>query len=269
MAAQRFHANGPALFLVLKLTPIPDPRSFDRRSRPASDSLGRKHRSSGGGRRAYHKQRVRDGARPSNRGAKSAQLLLPEPYSRCSRRRSESYSASGLGFARVPRLCLRLVSPYFPIGPPLGLDLDPVSRRSASSSNCSSGRPDRRKDDCQHYHCPQPRVYSERLPNGQTLAIDRDANQPSVRPTKVGYGRMFELRVTIRAYDKEIRRVVADAWVEVVHLKIRFSVTLFEGERTKLAPATMQLAKKDANPGRNDAAPFGHGRKDSWTRLRS
>jgi hypothetical protein len=100
------------------------------------------------------------------------------------------------------------------------------------------------------------------------LAIDCDANQPSVRPAKVGYGCMFELRVTIRAYDKKIHRVVADARVEVVNFKIRLSAALFEGERTKLAPAIMQLAKKDTNPGRNDAAPLCLGRKDGRTRLR-
>jgi hypothetical protein len=100
------------------------------------------------------------------------------------------------------------------------------------------------------------------------LAIDCDANHPSVSPTKISHGRMFELRVAIRAQDKEIHRVVADARIEVVNLKIRLSITLFEGERTELTLSIVQLAKKDTNPGRNDAASLGHGRKDGWTRLR-
>jgi hypothetical protein len=53
--------------------------------------------------------------------------------------------------------------------------------------------------------------------------------------------------MTVWAYYKEISWVVTDARIEVVHLKIWPTAVLFEGKRTKLTSAAMQLAKKDTN----------------------
>ena len=110
---------------------------------------------------------------------------------------------------------------------------------------------------------------SKGLSDTQMLTIDCHANQPATRPTKVGHGRMLELCVTVRAYNEQIRWVMTDVRIEMVDLKVRLSITLFEGKGTKLALAVMQLSKKDTNCRRNDLVPLDSERKDGWTRPRN
>ena len=104
-----------------------------------------------------------------------------------------------------------------------------------------------RNHNAQTQQGPPYRVMSERLPNRETLAIDRHADQPVPGPPEVGYRGMFELGVAVRAQDEEITWVEAHLWVEMMYFEIRLAVPLFESERTELTSPVVEFSEQNAN----------------------
>ncbi len=75
---------------------------------------------------------------------------------------------------------------------------------------------------------------SERLSNGQTLTVDRHADEPVTSPPEIAHCRVLQLSMAVCADDEQVTRVMADLWVKMMYFKVWFAVSFFKGERTKL-----------------------------------
>ena len=106
---------------------------------------------------------------------------------------------------------------------------------------------------------------SERLPNRETLAIDHHADQPVTSPPEIGYRSMLELGVAVWAQDQEVTWVVADLWVEMMYLEIRFAVPFYKSERTELTFPVVQFSEQDANSRGYTLVALGRTWKHPWT----
>jgi hypothetical protein len=71
---------------------------------------------------------------------------------------------------------------------------------------------------------------NEWLTDTETLAVDRNPDQPVINPFEVRYRGMLELRVAVRAEHEQVSRVMSDLRFKVVHLKIWLAVPFLEGE---------------------------------------
>ena len=99
------------------------------------------------------------------------------------------------------------------------------------------------------------------------FAVDSHSDQPRAGPAEVGYCGVLELGVTVRAYDQQVSWVMADARVEMMHLKVRFAISFLKGEGAKLTLSVVEFAQKYPDPRRNDLAAARCAREYGWARL--
>jgi len=78
---------------------------------------------------------------------------------------------------------------------------------------------------------------------------------------------MLELSVAIGANHEEVIWVVAHPWIKMMYLKVRFAVSLVEGEGAKLTFAIVQFSKQDADARRYALVALGGIQKHARARL--
>ena len=77
-------------------------------------------------------------------------------------------------------------------------------------------------------------IMSKRLPNSNTFTIDGQPDEPSTHKLEIGYCCMLELSMAVCTDNQQVIGMMADVWVKMVYLKVRFAIPFFESERTKL-----------------------------------